>query len=66
MPETTQEGIFSGVKGRLIRAALSLGIGIAVSKWQNNEWYISATPLLQAFSKWLRDKFPGQFEWLPF
>jgi hypothetical protein len=60
------EKLLSGVKGRFIRAVLSLAIGILVSKYQGNEWYISITPLLQTLGKFLRDKYPGSWEWLPF
>lgn len=60
------ENLLSGVKGRFIRSMLSLCIGIAVSKYQDNVWYISLTPFLQTLSKALRDKWPDKWEWLPF
>lgn len=53
--------------GRLIRAGVSTGISLVVAKYQSNEWYISLTPVLQAVSKFLRDKFPNSlWEILPF
>jgi len=58
--------ILSGAMGRLIRSAVSLGLGILLAKYQNNPWYIAATPLLQAFSKWGRTKYPELLGWLPF
>jgi hypothetical protein len=59
-------GLFTGLKARLVRNILSYGMGIAIAKYQNNVWYVSAAPLLQTFGKWLRDKYPGDWEWLPF
>lgn len=58
--------LLEGAKGRLIRATVSLIFPLLVAKYQNNEWYLAATPLLQAISKKLRDSYPGKFEWLPF
>lgn len=62
---TTGIPFLSGVKGRLIRSVLSLVLPLAIAKYQNNVWYVSLTPLLQTGAKYLRDKFPGDFEWLP-
>jgi len=60
------EKIYQGSIGRLLRSALQVGLGTAVAHWQKNEWYISIAPLLATIGKKLRDKYPGQFEWLPF
>lgn len=58
--------LLEGTTGRLIRSAASLAAGAALAHNQNNPWLIAATPLIQAASKWARDKWPGYFEWLPF
>lgn len=53
--------------GRLIRAGVSTGLSLAVAKYQHNSWYVSLTPVFQATSKFLRDKFPNTlWEVLPF
>lgn len=59
------EGIYAGVAGRFLRAALTTVVGLLVAKYGQNEWYVSAGPLLQTIGKKLRDKYPGQFDWLP-
>lgn len=66
MDEKEIASFFSGFKGRLIRGVVSLALSAAIAKWQNNTWYVSLSPALQSFSKWLRDKYPGDWEWLPF
>jgi hypothetical protein len=60
------QNMLTGVKGRAIRSVVSLGLGLLLAKYQGNVWYVSATPLLQTIGKALRDKYPGQWEWLPF
>lgn len=53
--------------GRLLRAGMSTAAGVLVAKYQSNPLYISLTPILQAGSKFLRDKFPNSLlEILPF
>lgn len=60
------ENVYQGAVGRFLRAALATAAGVAASHYGNNEWYISAGPLLQLVGKKLRDKYPGTWEWLPF
>lgn len=60
------EKLYAGAIGRLLRAALTTAAGVAVSHYANNQWYISLGPFLQLIGKTLRDKAPGQFDWLPF
>lgn len=57
---------FTGLKARAIRNLLAWVIGVAIAKYQNNVWYVSAAPLLQSIAKALRDKYPGEWEFLPF
>lgn len=61
-----ENDLFSGIRGRLLRNFLAWGLGLAVAKYQHNQWYVSIAPLLQSITKAVRDKWPGQFEWLPF
>lgn len=58
--------LFSGVRGRILRNFLAWGLGFAVAKYQNENWYVSLAPVLQSIAKAIRDKWPGKFEWLPF
>lgn len=54
-------------KGRLVRSAVAYGMGFAASQLKSNPWFIASAPLLQTFSKWLRDKYPSTvWELLPF
>ena len=59
------EKMYTGALGRLLRAALSTGLGLLLAQYKSNEWYIAAGPLLQMVGKTLRDKYPGKWEWLP-
>ena len=53
--------------GRLVRAGVSTGVAALVAKYKGNPLYISLVPILQAASKFLRDKFPNSlWEILPF
>jgi hypothetical protein len=60
------ENLYQGALGRLLRAALTTGIGVVISHYGQNEWYIALGPFLQLVGKKLRDKYPGVWEWLPF
>lgn len=60
------EGIYQGAVGRFLRASLATVAGLAASHYGKNEWYLAATPLLQAIGKWLRMKYPDSWNWLPF
>lgn len=59
------EKVYDGILGRFLRAALTTGVGLVLAHYKDNQWYVSATPLLQTIGKALRDKYPGKFEWLP-
>lgn len=59
------EDLYSGIVGRFLRAALTTGLGLVMAHYKDNQWYVSAGPLLQMIGKTLRDKYPGKFEWLP-
>lgn len=50
--------LLSGAKGTMFRAILPTIIGFAVARYQQNEWYVAAGPLLAAISKWLHVKYP--------
>lgn len=63
--KTWIENLYSGIWGRFLRAALTTGAGLLASHYADNQWYISAGPLLQLVGKTLRDKYPGAWEWLP-
>lgn len=53
--------------GRLIRSGVSTVIGVLASKYKGDPLYISLTPILQAASKFGRDKWPNSlWEILPF
>lgn len=60
------EKLYQGAVGRFLRVALATAAGAAAAKYGQNEWFISATPLLNMIGKKLRDKWPGVWEWLPF
>ena len=56
---------FSGVSAwyhralsRFVRAAIATGAGLAISRYQNNVWYVAATPLLMSAAKALRERYP--------
>lgn len=59
------ENVYSGIWGRFMRAALTTGLGLLAAHYKDNQWYVSAGPLLQMVGKTLRDKYPGSWEWLP-
>jgi hypothetical protein len=50
---------------RLVRVAISTGLGVLATVYGQNQYYIALTPVLAALGKALRDLFPGKFEWLP-
>lgn len=60
------ENLLQGARGRLIRVGFPLAVSYVSGKLQGYDWYVAATPLLNYLSKLVRDKYPGQFEWLPF
>lgn len=59
--------ILSGTVGRLIRAGVATAAASVAASQANNELFIALGPTLQAFSKFLRDRYP-QTWWdvLPF
>lgn len=65
LQDIEQKFFMDGPFGRFVRAVLSLAITSYIAKHENNVWYISAAPLIQTATKWLRDKYPGKWEWLP-
>jgi hypothetical protein len=51
---------------RGFRTAVSLGAGLALKTFFNQPVLIWATPILNAIGKYLRDKHPKTWDWLPF
>jgi len=51
--------ILAGAKGSLIRAVAPTLIGYAVARFNQNEWYIAAGPLLALVSKWAHRVWPN-------
>lgn len=58
--------LLSGAIGRAIRSSLSVAISAWIAKNQNNPYYLAIAPLLQTIGKYLRDKWPNRWGWLPF
>lgn len=57
--------LFSGFKGRFIRALVSKLLADGIALWQGNPNYVWLLPVFLSLSKALRDKWPGKLEWLP-
>ena len=51
---------------RAARTALALGGGLALKAFFNNPLLIWTAPILNALGKFLRDKHPKTWDWLPF
>ena len=51
---------------RAARTALAIGGGLALKTFFNNPVLIWTAPLLNALGKYLRDKHPKTWDWLPF
>ena len=58
--------MFARTLWRLARTALALGGGFALKTFFNNPVLIWTAPLLNALGKYLRDKHPKTWDWLPF
>jgi len=50
---------------RALRSAIAVGAGLALKTFFDNPAFIWATPIINALGKYLRDKYPGKFDWLP-
>ncbi len=51
---------------RLARTAIALGSGVALKTFFNSPILIWTAPLLNALGKYLRDKHPKTWDWIPF
>lgn len=51
---------------RAARVALALGGSLALKTFFKNPLLIWAAPLLNALGKYLRDKHPKTWDWIPF
>jgi len=51
---------------RAARTALSLGGALALKTFFGNPLLIWTAPILNALGKYLRDKHPKTWDWLPF
>lgn len=51
---------------RAARTALALGGGVTLGAFFNQPLLIWTAPILNALGKYLRDKHPKTWDWLPF
>jgi hypothetical protein len=51
---------------RAFRSAIAVGAGVALKTFFDNPALIWAAPIINAIGKYIRDKYPEKFDWLPF